>query len=175
MKETDMLTKKQKKGKTVAMEFWETITKRRAIRAYKSDPIPEETMEKLYKALQAAPSGNNRQPYKFIFVKDDAKRQMIAKKACHQEFIAQAPVLMIACCEKGRAFDVAIAVDHMILAATDAGLGTCWIGWFERDEMRKLLGIPEDKEIPIMVTIGYPGENPPVKERKPISELIQVI
>jgi len=157
------------------MEFMDVISKRRAIRRYKPDPVPEEIMQKLYKAIQSAPSGNNRQPYRFIFVKDAAKRREIAEKACHQEFISEAPVLMVATCEKGRAFDVAIAVDHMILAATDAGLGTCWIGWFERDVMRKILDIPEDKEIPIMVTIGYADEKPPVKERKPISELIHVI
>lgn len=157
------------------MEFSKVITSRRAIRKYKSDPIPEEKLQILYQALQAAPTGNNRQPFKFIFVKDAEKRRQIATQACHQEFLTQPPILIVACCEKGYSFDVAIAVDHMILAATDEGLGTCWVGWFERDIVRNLLSIPANMEVPILVPIGYADENPAARARKPVSELVTVV
>lgn len=157
------------------MEFSKVISKRRAIRKYKTDSIPEDKLQKLYQALHAAPSGNNRQPYKFIFVKDPEIRHQIATKACHQEFLSQPPILMIACCEQSRSFDAAIAVDHMILAATDEGLGTCWVGWFEQDAVRKILNIPANMEIPILVPIGYADEMPAARARKPVSELVSVI
>ena len=157
------------------MEFSKVISTRRAIRKYKPDPIPDEMMQKLYQALQAAPSGNNRQPYKFFFVKDPNKRHQIATQACHQEFLSQPPILMVASCEKGYSFDVAIAVDHMILAASDEGLGTCWVGWFEQDVVRKLLNISANMEIPILVPIGYADESPVARPRKAIDELVTVI
>jgi nitroreductase len=62
----------------------------------------------------------------------------------------------------------------MILAATEEGLGTCWVGWFEREPVRRILGIPESKEVPILVPIGYPDESPEARSRKPLEELIMV-
>jgi nitroreductase len=163
------------KGRSDTMEFTDVITKRRAIRNFKQDVIPEEKLQKLYKALQAAPTGNNRQPFKFFFIKDVALRQKIVTQACHQDFLSQPPVLMVACCEKGDSFNVAIAVDHMILAATNEGLGTCWVGWFEKEPVARLLNIPAGMDIPILVPIGYANENPAAKPRKPISEIVAVI
>jgi nitroreductase len=159
----------------MGMDFMEVISKRRAIRKYKKDPIPDEKLEKLFQALRLAPSGNNRQPYKFIFVKDENTRHEIVRRACHQDFLYDAPVLMVACCEPGRAFDTAIAVDHMVLAATNEGLGTCWVGWFERDAVREILEIDSKMEIPILVPIGYADQRPEEKPRKPIEELVKVI
>ena len=156
------------------MEFREVIAKRRSIRKYKSNPIPDAKLHKLYEALRKAPSGANRQNYNFIFVKDAETRLKIATEAGHQGFLAEAPVLMIAVCEPGEAFNVAIAVDHMILAATDEGLGTCWVGWFEREPVRQILDIPESKEVAILVPIGYPDESPDARSRKPLEDLIMV-
>ena len=156
------------------MEFTEVIAKRRSIRKYKSNPIPEAKLQKLYEALRMAPSGANRQEFNFIFVKDEEKRQRIATEAGHQGFIAEAPVLMIAVCNPGGEFNVAIAVDHMILAATNEGLGTCWVGWFERESVKEILGIPESKEVAILVPIGFPDESPDARPRKSLDELIMV-
>jgi nitroreductase len=156
------------------MEFTEVIAKRRSIRKYKSDPVPEEKMQKLYNALRIAPSGANRQDYSFIFVTDEEKRKRIASEAGHQGFLAEAPVLMVAVCNPDGAFNVAIAVDHMILAATDEGLGTCWVGWFEREPVKQILGIPESKEVAILVTIGFPDESPDPRQRKSLEQLIMM-
>jgi nitroreductase len=157
------------------VNFTDVIQTRRAIRKYKKDVVSEEKLQKLFEAIRLAPSGNNHQPYKFLFVKDETKRKEIVSKACHQEFLYDAPVLMIACCEKGRSFDAAIAVENMVLAATNEGLGTCWVGWFERDVVSQILAIPEGMEPCILVAIGYADEVPESKERKSIEELITVI
>lgn len=154
------------------MEFRDVIAKRRSVRAYKARAVSQRSLRRLHRALQIAPSGANRQDYRFVFVTDERKRQRIAAQAGHQEFLAQAPVIMVAVCEPGGEFNVAIAVDHMILAATDLGLGTCWIGWFERPPVRKILGIPKSKAVPIMVTIGHAAEEPKARRRKPLTELI---
>ena len=154
------------------MELKDVIAKRRSVRAYRSRSIGQRKLRGLQRALQLAPSGANRQDYRFIFVTDEKKRERIAAEAGHQEFIAQAPLIVVAVCEPGGEFNVAIAVDHMILAATDLGLGTCWIGWFEGPPVRKVLGIPKSKAVPIMVTVGYAAEEPKARPRKALSELI---
>jgi nitroreductase len=156
------------------MEFTEVIMSRRSIRKYRPDPVPEEKLRRLQEALRAAPTGSNRQPFKFIFVANEELRTQVAAASPTQECLKQAPVLMVATCQKGRSFDTAIAVDHMILTATNEGLGTCWIGWFDRGVVAKALGIGEEYEIPIMVPIGYAAEAPGPRPRKPLEELIEV-
>lgn len=157
------------------MEFTKVIQTRRSVRKYKKDAIGEETLQKLYEALQIAPSGNNSQNYQFIFVKDEAIRHELVTRACHQEFLLDAPVLVVATCRLGYAFDVAIAIDHMVLAAVNEGLGACWIGWFERDTVKDILHLPADIDVPILVPLGYYDENPPARPRKPLEQLIKVI
>jgi len=154
------------------MEFRDVIETRRSIRKYRPDTIPQDKLRRLQEALQLAPTGANRQNFAFIFVTDAEKRAQIASEAGHQEFLAQAPVLMIAVCDPGESFNTAIAVDHMVLAATDEGLGTCWVGWFERGPVRRILGIPQEKEVPIIVAIGYADEQPEARPRKPLDALI---
>jgi nitroreductase len=154
------------------MEFRDVIAARRSIRKYKNRPVGQAKLRRLQEALRMAPSGANRQDYAFIFVTDPQKRAQIASEAGHQEFLGQSPVLMVAVCPPGAEFNAAIAVDHMVLAATDEGLGTCWVGWFERGPVRRILGIPEGKEVPILITIGYADEQPEARPRKPLSKLI---
>ena len=154
------------------MEFKEVIAARRSIRKYKSKPVSKTKLLTLQKALRTAPSGANRQDFAFIFVTDPEKRARIAAEAGHQDFLTQAPVLVAGVCGQGGSFDVAIAVDHMILAATDQGLGTCWVGWFEREPVKRILGIPQAKEVPILVAIGYADEKPDARARKPLDKLI---
>jgi len=154
------------------MEFRDVIAARRSIRKYKKRAVGKAKLRRLQQALRIAPSGANRQDYAFIFVTDPMKRAQIAKEAGHQDFLAQAPVLMVAVCTPGESFNVAIAVDHMVLAATDEGLGTCWVGWFEREPVKRILGIPEAREVAILVTIGYADEQPEARARKSLSTLI---
>lgn len=154
------------------MEFSNVIRVRRSIRKFKSDVISEEKIEKLREAIRIAPTGSNNQPFKFIFVTNPAIRKELVEKACHQPDFAQAPLIIVPCCENGAAFDAAIAVDHLILAATDAGLGSCWVGWLEREEIKLLLNIPQDREVPVIIPIGYADESPDARSRKSLNEII---
>lgn len=158
----------------MSMQFRDVIAGRRSIRKYANRRVSQRKLRRLYRALQLAPSAANRQRYRFVFVTDATKRRRICAEAGHQDFLAQAPVVMAAVCDPGGEFDVAIAVDHMILAAADEGLGTCWVGWFEREPVRRILGVPKPKTVPILVTIGYATEQPKARPRKPQSELIAV-
>lgn len=155
------------------MDFNKVIQARRSIRQYKTDAIPEAVFPRLIEALSLAPSGNNGQPCTFIFVRDPAVKARLVHEGCHQEGFVDAPLIVVACCKPDHELDCAIAIDHLILAATNEGLGTCWVGWIERDRIRAVLGIPEDIAVPIVIPVGYAAENPDARPRKPVSELIR--
>lgn len=155
------------------MEFREVIAIRRDIRKYKPDPVPEEKLLRILEAARLAPSANNRQPYRFVVVADPALRRRIAAEACHQEFLAEPPILIAALCEEGKEFDLAIAADHLVLAATDEGLATCLVGWIEREAIRRILDLPAGLAIPLLIPLGYADEAPAARPRKPLAELVE--
>jgi len=152
------------------MDFYEVVRTRRSIRSYKPDPIPEEVLERVLEATRIAPSGSNRQPWRFIIIKDeDLKKQMVV--ACHnQSFIADAPITIVACgynihYDRGEYMgdmsmlvDVSIAFTHLVLAARAEGLGTCWIGSFNNNEVKNILGIPKEVNVVAITPLGYPKD-----------------
>lgn len=150
------------------MDFYEVIRTRRSIRSYKPDPIPDDVLMRVLDAARIAPSGRNLQPWKFIVVRDAELKRRLAI-ACHdQMFIAEAPVVIVACGYNIRwnrgeymgdlsmLVDVSIAFTHLILAARAEGLGTCWIGSFSNEEVKKILGIPKDVNVVAITPLGYP-------------------
>ena len=152
------------------MEFHEVIKTRRSIRSYRSDPIPDDVLLKVLNAVRIAPSGSNRQPWKFILVKDPELKMKLAIACGQQSFIAEAPVVAVGC---GRNIhynrggymgdysvlvDVSIAMTHLILAARAEGLGTCWIGSFDNAKIKDLLNVPEDWNVVAVTPLGYPTE-----------------
>lgn len=170
------------------MDFYEVIRTRRSIRSYKPDPIPDEVLMRVLDAARIAPSGSNRQPWKFIIVKDDDVKRKVAQ-ACHnQMFIAEAPVVIVACGynihwnrggymgDLSMLIDVSIAFTHLILAARAEGLGTCWIGAFDNEEVKKILGIPEDVNVVAITPLGYPKDEEFGEPgfRKPLSEITSI-
>ena len=152
------------------MNVLEVITNRRSVRAYAGKPIPSEVMGRMRQALRYAPSACNIQPWHFILVEDEKLRQAVAAAASKQVWMAQAPVIVVACGLPEQAYkhmgghgnsadvDVAIALDHLTLAAADEGLGTCWIGAFEEEQVKPLLGIPANVKIVAMTPLGYPAQ-----------------
>ena len=172
----------------LGLDFYEVIRTRRSIRSYKPDPIPKEVLTRVLDAARIAPSGSNRQPWKFIVVKDEELKRRIAK-ACHnQMFIAEAPVVIVACgynihYNRGEYMgdfsmlvDVSIAFTHLILAARAEGLGTCWIGSFNNEEIKRILSIPEEVNVVAITPLGYPKDEE-FREpgpRKPLSEIMSV-
>ena len=164
------------------MELKEVIKKRRSVRAYEDIPDPEEKLLNVMEAARLAPSGGNSQPWKFIVVRDSKRRQQLAHAAAEQTFVAEAPVVIAAvatmpkrlqqCGVPAYAVDLAIAVDHMTLAAVDEGLGTCWIGAFSQEETRNILIVPAKYRIVALLPLGFPKQVGGPKTRKSLNEVV---
>jgi nitroreductase len=158
------------------VEVFEAIGKRRSIRKYVPIPVPEDKLQRVLQAAQAAPSASNRQEYRFIVVKDQETRQRLVHASSDQGFLAEAGVVIVACAtdpsRKWHAVDIAIAIDHMTLAAVAEGLGTCWIGAFEEGAVKSILGIPDSVRATMLLTLGVPAEEGRPRRRKSLEELV---
>jgi len=164
------------------MDVAKAIRDRRSVRSYENKDIPQEVLIKALEAARIAPSANNRQPWKFVVVREAAKRKALAKAAKEQQFVAEAPVVIAAvalepertmtCGVPTYAVDLAIAVDHMTLAAVQQGLGSCWIGAFYQEDVKKLLEIPDECKVAALLTLGYPRDQARFKNRKSLDEIV---
>jgi len=195
----------------------EAIEKRRSIRKFKPDPVPDEVIEALLDAARLAPSGCNAQPWRFKIVKDIAIKLELAEAAHRQPFIAKAPVVLICCADirgyiegtissiqdLGRtgsvedrvvtlilertekmkalkteelaprvAFNLAIAVEHIVLRALDFGLGTCWVRLIDEQRVRDIFGWDKNIHVVALLPIGFPGESPPPRRRLNMNDII---
>ncbi len=164
------------------MDILDLIKKRRSVRKYKSDPIPQKSLEKILEAARLAPSAYNSQSWKLILVSDSKKKQELAKAANNQMFISEAPIIIVGialdpnylmpCDVHSYAVDLAIAMDHITLTACEQGLGTCWIGAFSQKEAKSILNIPNGHKIVALMPIGFPADSPGLKKRKKIKEIV---
>jgi len=156
------------------MEFMEVVKKRKSIRKYKKDPVPREKLLEVLEAARLAPSASNRQPWHFIVVSEP---EMKAKMEL-SPWAAEAPVVIVGCADANASpswhlNDLMIAFEHLVLAATNLGLGTCWMGRMGRDQkIKEALGIPEHVKVVAVTPLGYPDEAPAVKERKKLEEFV---
>ncbi len=158
------------------MDVMTAIEMRRSNRQYKADPIPTEVLNQCLEAMRLAPSGSNRQPWRFVVVVDEKVRQALQPACNNQPSIGQAPVVIAACAlpgtsEKGAYINLAIPLEHLALIAVELGLGTCWIGAYKEDEVKKVLGIPEDVRVVELMTLGYPADQPAPRPRKSAEEI----
>lgn len=164
------------------MELKEVIKTRKSIRDYEDTPVPEDKLLRVIEAARLAPSGSNRQAWKFIVVRDNKRRQKLAQAAERQTFVGKAPVVIAAvstipelvmiCGVPACVVDLSIAVDHITLAATDEGLGTCWIGAFSQEAARDILNIPDKYQIIALLPLGYPKQPGRPKVRKSLDEIV---
>ena len=164
------------------MDFLELVASRHSVRSYQSRPVEQDKLDRILEAVRLAPSGSNRQPWRFVVVRDPDVRRRLVAACANQQFIAQAPVVIagvgllpdrVMLCEvPGDPVDVAIALEHLALASAAEGLGTCWIGAFHQERVREVLGIPESAKVIGVMTLGYPADTPRPKSRKPISEIV---
>ncbi len=167
---------KEVRSKKKKMDIYETIKKRRSVRAYKSETVAEDKLKRILEAVRLAPSAHNSQPYKLIMVKDEEKKQHLAKASQNQFFVAEASIIIAGILlepkEEMALISLAIAIDHLTLAAAAEGLGTCWIGAFSQEEVKKILNIPEKYKVAILMPLGIPADSVGAKERKTLENLI---
>ena len=168
------------------MDVLEAIKGRRSIRAFKSEDVPPEIVEKLIDAARWAPSAGNIQPWEFIIVRKPEIKRNLAKAALNQSFIEEAPVVIVVCADEVRSSqgygvrgktlyciqDTAAATQDIHLAAYSLGLGTCWVGAFNEEEARKILEIPQGVRPVAIIPVGYPAEKPPARNRRPLNQII---
>lgn len=168
--------------KTPFLELAET---RRSVRAYKTEDVPEDLLQQVLEAGRLAPSAVNKQPWRFIVVRDEVNRRALGA-AYAREWFWKAPVIIAVCILPGEAWvraydgqnfarvDGALAMDHMTLAAAEAGLGTCWIGAFDPAAVRGILGLPDGVEVLGMTPLGFPDAepNPRPRSRRPLGETV---
>jgi nitroreductase len=163
------------------MELSETIKKRYSCRVYQDRPVETEKLDKILDAARLAPSAKNFQDWRFVVVANKQTRAELSVAAANQGFVAQAPVV-IACCstinywmlcgQPTGSIDVAIAMEHIALAATSLGLATCWIGSFCADEVRRVLQIPTHIHVVELLTLGWPADKQPEPKRLPLEAIV---
>jgi len=166
------------------MEFPELIATRYSVRAYRPDPVEDEKLQLILEAACLAPTAANRQPFQLI-VLHTAGREAEIRRIYHRPWFVQAPIVIAVCAISSQAWvresdrfnarliDAAIVADHLILAATNLGLGTCWIAAFNVEAARSVLHLATEAEPVIFTPLGYPADAPGPKVRKPISDLVR--
>lgn len=158
------------------METIDAIMQRRSIRKYKKGSIPEEDLKKILECGRQAPSAANRQPWRFIVVRDSDLKQKVAQACSGQMWLADADVILAGVgipeiSSEWYPVDVAIAMQNMILSATDLGYGTCWIGAFDQEKVKAVLNLPESETVVALTPIGVPDQEPGPKPRRATEEL----
>lgn len=174
------------------IKLLELINKRQSDRAYLSNPIEGDKLERILEAGRLAPSACNAQPWKFIIVNEQELKNKIAdctssKILGMNHFTKQAPIHIVIVEEKANftsnagsliknkqfpLIDIGITAEHICLQATAEGLGTCMLGWFDEPKVKKLLNIPKSKRVPLIITLGYPANETREKRRKDSKEII---
>jgi len=166
------------------MRFLDLVEQRYSVRAYKPDPVTEEDLRQVLEAARLAPTAANRQPIRVLVIRA-AGREESLKRIYGRDWFVQPPLVLLVCGVAGEGWvrsadeqsylyvDAAIVMDHMTLAATDLGLGTCWIAAFNPTAAREELGLP-DGVVPIIFSpLGYPADSPGSKKRKAVEDLVK--
>jgi len=172
------------------------IRTRKSTRKYKDTPVDDSKIMQLIESARLAPSGHNTQPWNFIIVKSEETKEQLAKINNNQTWTKAAPVFLICVADirsrikdedielslheesdlpelKQVIRDTAIAIEHILLEAESLGLSTCWTAWFKQNDIRPILGIPNDQYVVGLITIGYAegeGKTPP---RRPLESMIR--
>lgn len=172
------------KGKAGGMDVYDAIRTRKSVRSYLDKPVPDAVLRRVLDAARMAPSASNRQEWRFVVVRNPETRMILMDAAKKQAFVAEAPVV-IACCavtdghvmtcgQLCYPIDVAIAIDHLTLAAVAEGLGTCWVGAFEEEAVQVVLGIPHGVRVVELLALGYPVDAAPIsKQRASLRDIVK--
>jgi nitroreductase len=165
------------------MEFLELIEKRYSVRAYNPDSVEDEKLHAILDAARLAPTAVNYQPFQVIVIHTKG-REAELNRIYPAEWFVQPPIVICVCAIPEKAWkrrdgknyvdvDATIVMDHIILASTSLGLGTCWIGAFDPDAAKEVLNLPDGVEPLAFTPLGYPADELQVKRRKELSELVR--
>jgi nitroreductase len=163
------------------MGFTELIRERHSVRGYKPDPVDEGMLQQVLEAARMAPTAANRQRFQLIVI-HTAGREEELRRIYDRDWFVQPPLVICACRypsdpPPGRKdytdVDIGIVIDHLILAAAELGLGTCWIGAFDPVATREILGLPDEVEPVVFTPLGHPDDAGRPKRRKELSELVR--
>jgi nitroreductase len=173
------------------MNFLDLVQKRQSCRKYLPMPVPKEALERCLEAARLAPSACNSQAWRFIVVQDPALKEKLAQKIfagvyAMNSFAKEAPALVVVVTERSKymaqvagatrgtqynLIDIGIACEHFILQATQEGLGTCWLGWFDQKGVREVLGLSKKDSVDIVISAGFAADVPRDKVRKALSDI----
>lgn len=170
------------------MNVLDAISGRRSIRAFRNIPVEKEKVETLLKAATFAPSEGNLQSWKFFVVHNDEKKREFARAAGNQRFVSEAPVVIVVCVDleatapygaRGKTLyclqTSGAAIQNILLTAHSMELGTCWVGAFREEEVARTLALPQHLRPVAIIPVGYPAENPGMRKRKPLEEVVRYI
>jgi len=165
------------------MNFQELIQKRYSVRAYKPDPVEEDKLARILEAARLAPTAANRQPFRVIVMQTKGREEEL-RRIYGRDWFTQAPLVLAICAVPAESWvrkadgwnaaevDATIAMSHIVLAAAEEGLGTCWIAAFDPGAAREVLGLPPDVIPSAFTPLGHPADSPVSKKRRPLAELI---
>ena len=168
------------------MELLEAIKGRRSTRAFKKQTIPDNAIETLIEAARCAPSAGNIQPWEFVIVKNQTVRKKLAEAALNQRHVEEAPVVIVVCADEKRSSmgygsrgrtlyclqNTAAATQNILLAAHSLGLGTCWVGAFNEDEVKEVLKAPEGIKPVAMIPLGHPNGVTRQRGRRLLNQIV---
>ncbi len=165
------------------MEFQKVIRVRRSTRGYKPEPVPDDVLGPILEAARLAPTAANKQPFQLVVVTDPLTRSRF-REVYDREWFWTAPMIIVGCVDPAQAWqradgfnaaevDLAIVMDHLVLAATEAGLGTCWVCNFDEARVKEILGIPANINVVAMTPMGYAAAEPRPFQRKPLADLVR--
>ena len=167
------------------MTFLDLVRRRYSARAYRPDPVPDDLLAAVLEAGRLAPTAANKQPFRIIVVQTRGREREL-RRIYDRDWFVQAPLVLCVCAVRAEAWrrtmydgrshadvDAAIVMDHLILAAADLGLGTCWVAAFDPAAAREILAIPDAAEPMLFTPLGYPADALRPKERRPLEELVR--
>ncbi len=174
------------------MTVKELIEKRQSNRSYKPAPVEKEKIMSCIEAARLAPSACNAQAWKFIVVDDPDLKEQVAEAANSMgmnKFLYGAPVIIAVVLETPNVasaigstikrkdytqIDLGIAVENICLQATELGLGSCIVGWFDERRIKKILQVPASRRVPLLVVLGYSNDERHTKKRKKIEDIFSI-
>ncbi|MFN2119220.1 MAG: nitroreductase family protein [Anaerolineales bacterium] len=171
------------------MEFFQVVERRRSIRLFEQRPIEPDKVQRILGTIQSAPSAGNLQSYEVYLVRGAQERASLVRAAGDQDFLARAPLVLVFCAHAGRAAtkygargtelycvqDATIACTFAMLAATALELSSVWVGAFNEEAVKQIIGAPRDQHPVAILPIGYPAETPSLRERRPLTDAVHEV